>query len=94
MRITFNEGFSNTPVIFAAWKDFVIAQVQLGNTSRLRDVIDGCRLAANRLAEEDDAAHSSTKWSVVEELLAKALGELPTPGESLRAPWRRAPREP
>ena len=53
----------------------------LGNTSRLRDVIDGCRLAANRLAEEDDAAHSSTKWSVVEELLAKALGELPTPGD-------------
>ena len=30
MRITFNEGFSNTPVIFADWKDFVIAQVQLG----------------------------------------------------------------
>ena len=35
MRITFNEGFSNTPVIFADWKDFVIVQVQLGNTSRL-----------------------------------------------------------
>ena len=81
MRITINDGFSNTPVIFTDWKNFVIAQVQLGNTSRLRDVIDGCRLAANRLAEEDAAAHSSTKWSVVEELLAKALGELPTPGD-------------
>ena len=37
MRITFNEGFSNTPVIFDAWKDFVIAQVQLGVSGRPKE---------------------------------------------------------
>ena len=68
-------GQRGTAVTYTHWTSFVVAEVELADTSRLRDIINGCRLAANRLAADDE------RWSVVEGELQKALDALPEAGD-------------
>lgn len=56
------------------WTMFVRAEMELAGASRLRDILDACRLAACDHGTHDAA---DPKWNDVEKLLEHALDELP-----------------
>lgn len=70
MKITVSNGRGGS-VTYDSWERFVCAEVEEATPSRLREIIDACRVAASRRPTNDD------RWQSVEEYLENALGSLP-----------------
>lgn len=81
MTITISNGRGSS-VTYDSWTAFVCSEGEDATPSRLREIIDACRVAAGRRPTNDD------RWQFVEEHLENALRSLPegrvVGGEPLR----------